>query len=154
MPASEHPTGHDLIAIDTWLPGSMPTSASEAFPRGDEYRTRFWRCRACGAERRGPDEFETVCPGGSTLAVVTDGGSSAEEPERATSAKLTVQFVEFGPGYGVVTPDGTRLIVDIEARSCGCAEHRETSEECEHLARVDQAIRTGELPGPDGRYVA
>lgn len=131
----------------------MPTSASESVPPPDEYGTRFWRCRACGAERNRPDEFETVCPGGSTLAVVTDGGSSVEEPERPTSEKLTVQFVEFGSGYGVLTPDGTRFIVDIEARSCGCDEHRETSEECEHLARVDHAIKTGELPGPDGRFL-
>ena len=132
----------------------MPTSASEALPGQDGYGTRFWRCRACGAERNGPDEFETVCPGGSSLAVVTDGGASVEEPDRAASEKLTVQFVEFGPGYGVVTPDGTRYIVDIEARTCGCDEHAQSDVECEHLHRVDHAIKTGELPGPDGRYVA
>lgn len=153
VPAAEHPTAHSLIGIDVWLPGVPPTDCAIELTDGPSYRSRFWRCRACGEERSRPDDFETVCPGVATPAVVTDGGTSTEETERESTSELAVEFVTFGPGYGVVTPDGTRYIVDVEARTCRCDSQRETGEECVHLKRADHAIRTGELPGPDGRYV-
>lgn len=137
----DHPTGHDLLAID-------PTGRSSE-------RARYWRCRACGEERVRPGDFETVCPGVPSNAVVTDGGHvsdvNATEPNTATG--LSVDFLTFGPGYRVHEPDGDSWVVDIEARSCKCHEHRESGKDCAHLRRADLALEERELPGPDGRYV-
>jgi hypothetical protein len=155
IPAVEHPTGHDLIAVEVWLPGSAPSDYDLDLAIGTEYRTRFWRCRACRAERNQPDEFESVCPGWPVEPILTDGGASAEDSGRESepSSELTAQFLTFGPGYAVETAEGQRYIVDIEDESCSCEASRESSRPCVHLKRVTRAISTGELPGPDGRFV-
>lgn len=86
---------------------------------------------------------------------MTDGGYSVEDARtlRALSADLTVDWVTFGPGYRVEDADGSTYIVNVEAETCRCAAHRETGVYCEHLRRADLAIRTGELPRPDGSFV-
>lgn len=156
IPAAAHPTGHDLIAVSEWPPtAAAPDSDVELTP-GREYRSRYWRCRACGRERNRRAEFDAPCPGHRPPRAVVDGGYSIEDERtrRALSSELTVQFLAFGPGYAVVDADrGERYIVDIRADSCSCGEPDERDPYCEHLRRVDLAVRTGELPGPDGRYV-
>lgn len=153
--AADHESGHDLIAIDAWLPGTRPTAYAVDLTDGPSYCERYWRCRACGAERSRPDDFDAVCSGVRPEPVVTDGGSRSEvgrsDPEPATD--LRVDFLTFGPGYRVHGPNGDTFVVDIEARTCRCSEHREADGDCVHLRRVAEAIREGELPGPDGRYV-
>lgn len=83
------------------------------------------------------------------------GGYSIEDARtrRALLPDLVVSFLTFGPGYVVEHADGTRYVVDIEAETCGCDEHRETGVYCAHLRRADLAIRTGEIPDPDGYYL-
>lgn len=155
IPAAGHPTGHDLLAIDAWLPGTCPTEYVIELTTPPSYRVRYWRCRACGEERTRPDEFESVCPGGLPVAVVTDGGTSYEdepnEPVRSTD--VVVEFVTFGPGYAVDNFDGKGYFVDIVADTCSCDVHRETGIYCEHLRQANQAILTGELPCPDRSFV-
>lgn len=155
VPADDHPTGHDLIAIDTWLPGPQPTDSDLELAAGREHPSRFWRCRACGAERNRPDEFAVPCPGGREPAVALDGGYSIEDERthRALAADVTVEFLTFGPGYRVIEGDGTEYVVDVDAETCRCDDDVGPGNYCEHLRRADIAIRTGELPGPDGRYV-
>lgn len=153
--AADHERGHDLIAIDAWLAGSRPTVAEIELTDGPEYRSRYWRCRACGAERARPDDFEAVCPGGRPAPVATDGGHSIEDPraQRALAADLSVRWVRFGPGYLVEDGDGSTFAVNVETETCRCDDHRETGLYCAHLRRADLAIRSGELPDPDGRFV-
>ncbi len=149
------PNGHDLIAVSEWLPGAEPTDADVELSNGREYRSRYWRCRACGEERNRRDEFETPCAVEGRPAPAFDGGYSIEDDRtrRALSGRLSVRFVRFGPGYAVETLDGERWFVDVEAEVCSCLDRDPDGAYCEHLRRVDLAIRTGELPGPDGRYV-
>lgn len=155
IPAAEHPSGHDLLAVDAWLPGTRPTEYAIEHSVGPTYRARYWRCRACGAERSRPDDFDAVCSGMPSDPVMTDGGSRSDvdrsEPEPATDVR--VDFLTFGPGYRVHAPDGDTYIVDIEARTCRCDDSRETDGDCAHLERADRVIRERALPGPDGRYV-
>jgi hypothetical protein len=153
--AAKHPTGHDLIAVEAWVPGSEPTDYDIDLTDGSEYRTRFWRCRACRAERNRPEEFNTVCPGWPADPILTDGGFSSKESveTREPSNELTVQFLTFGPGYAVQTSKGDRYIVDIEDGSCSCETSPDSGRSCVHLSQVKETIRSGELPGPDGRFV-
>lgn len=155
IPAAEHPTGHDLLAIDAWLPGTRPSEYAIELTTGPTYHARYWRCRACGEERSRPDDFDSVCSGMPPEPVVTDGGSS--DPVRRTrpdpETGLSVDFLTFGPGYRVHGPDGDTTIVDIEARTCRCLDASDVDRACAHLERADEALRTGELPGPDGQYV-
>lgn len=155
IPAADHPTGHDLLAVDAWLPGTRPTEYAIELTSGPTYPARYWRCRACGEERTRPDEFESVCPGGPPVEVTTDGGYPTEDDRSGMdrSPELSVEFVTFGPGYAVDTADGERYFVNVETDTCSCDDHRENGADCVHLRRADLAIRAGELPGPDGRYV-
>lgn len=146
-------TDHDLVAVTTWLPGAEPTPYDIALSAGEGYRTRYWRCRTCGQERSRRREFGTACPAAAGTELAVDGGYAVadERTRRALAEELAVQFLDFGPGYAVLD-DGTRYIVDIEAETCNCGVD-DTTELCAHVRRADLAVRTGELPGPDGRYV-
>lgn len=53
--------GHELLAIDEWLPGKAPTPYDIDLTDGYEYRTRYWGCRNCGQERNQRSEFDSRC---------------------------------------------------------------------------------------------
>lgn len=154
IPAADHESGHDLIAVDAWLAGFPPRDAEIELTTGPAYRSRFWRCRACCAEHAHPDEFDMACPGVRPGSVTADGGYSIDDPEtgRALSSELSVKWVRFGPDY-LVEDGGSTYTVNVEAETCRCVESREKGVYCEHLRRADLAVRTGELPDPDGRFV-
>lgn len=118
-------------------------------------QSRSWRCRACGQERDHRSAFDKPCPGERPPLSTMTGGYSIDDDcsRRALSEQLTVRFVTFGSGYAVDTEGGERYIVDVEALACSCQADGVRGVYCEHLRRVDLAIRMGELPGPDGRYV-
>lgn len=147
------PNGHDRVAVEAWRPGAEPTDSELERSAGAGHRSRYWRCTACGEERQHRDEFTASCPAEATAAVAVDGGYRVDDrrTRRALAAELTVRFLAFGPHYAV-EGDGTRHVVDLDAETCSCGADA-AEDPCEHVRRADLAVRTGELPGPDGRYV-
>lgn len=150
VPSGER--NHQLAAVDAWLPGAEPTDYDIALSADNEHRTRYWRCTACGQERDRRDAFTARCQAAGTTEVAVDGGYAVddERTRRAMAADLTVRFLAFGSHYAV-EDDGTRYVVDVDAETCSC-DADPGNAPCLHLRRADLAIRTGELPGPDGRY--
>ncbi|MFB6362086.1 MAG: hypothetical protein ABEH59_12300 [Halobacteriales archaeon] len=146
-------SGHELVAIDAWLPPGTDPFDDETEPSPtDGQGSRVWRCTACGQERRRRDRFTEFCLSEPLPESVIDGGYSIddERTKRALAPELTVQFLAFGSHYAV-EERGTRYIVDIDGGACTC-DADDVDGPCVHLRRVDLAIRTGALPGPDGRY--
>ena len=77
--------GHELVAIDEWLPGAEPTPYELNLTDGYEYRTRYWRCRKCGQERNHRDEFTDPWDNPQPSTVLeTDGYSIDPCTERKT----------------------------------------------------------------------
>ncbi len=81
--------GHELVAIDEWLPGKAPSPYDIDLTDSDEYRTRYWRCRKCGHERNHRDEFTTLCEEPQSQALL-ESGVFCETPEGRRSPR--VQF--------------------------------------------------------------
>jgi len=93
--------GHELVAIDEWLPGAEPTPYELNLTEGYEYRTRYWRCRKCGQERNHRDEFTTSCDNPQPPNALEAGGYSIDDPRtrRALNEKIDVRFATLGPLY-------------------------------------------------------
>ncbi|WP_226483184.1 SWIM zinc finger family protein [Natrinema amylolyticum] len=148
--------GHELIAIDEWLPGREPTPYEIDLIDGYEYRTRYWRCRNCGQERNRRDEFRNQCETPVPSTPLEDGGYSVDDPRtrRALSEGMDVRFATLGARYEVVSVSGNTYEVDIEGETCTCPdfEYRQPDDGCKHLRRVDLEIRTGLVPAPDGTF--
>jgi|AntRauMinimDraft_3_1070383.scaffolds.fasta_scaffold00275_23 hypothetical protein len=148
--------GHELVAIDEWLPGAEPTPYELNLTDGYEYRTRYWRCRKCGQERNHRDEFTVPCNNPQPATALEAGGYSIDGPRtrRALNEKLDVRFATVGPLYEVRSESGNTYDVDIEATTCTCPdfEQRQPDDGCKHLRRVDLEIRTGLVPAPDGTF--
>ncbi|ELY77135.1 hypothetical protein C486_16830 [Natrinema gari JCM 14663] len=72
--------GHELVAIDEWLPGTEPTPYELNLTDSYEYRTRYWRCRKCGQERNHRDEFTTSCDNPKPATALEAGDYSIDEP--------------------------------------------------------------------------
>ncbi|RKD87647.1 hypothetical protein ATJ93_4543 [Halopiger aswanensis] len=72
--------GHELVAIDEWLPGKAPSPYDIDLTDSYEYRTRYWRCRKCGHERNHRDEFTTHCEEPQPATPLEAGGYSIDEP--------------------------------------------------------------------------
>ncbi|ELY49673.1 hypothetical protein [Natronorubrum bangense] len=151
-----HLNGHELIAIDEWLPGTEPSPYEIDLTEGYEYRTRYWRCRKCGQERNRREEFINPCTDTQPPTALEAGGYSVDEPRtrRALSEDMDVRFASVGPTYEVVSGSGNTYMVDVEAETCTCpdCEQRQPSGGCKHLRRVDLEIRTGITPAPDGTF--
>ncbi len=83
--------GHELIAIDEWLPGREPTPYEIDLTDGYEYRTRYWRCRNCGQERNRRNEFRDQCETPALSTPLEEGGYSIDDPRtrRALSETWT-----------------------------------------------------------------
>ncbi|GAB3038807.1 hypothetical protein GCM10025298_30200 [Natronobiforma cellulositropha] len=149
--------GHDLVAIDEWIPGTEPTPYDIDLTEGYEYRTRYWRCRNCAQERNRRDEFTGSCDNPQPPTALEAGGYSIGEPRtrRALTEDLDVRFSEPGPIYGVRSRSGNTYTVDVEAVTCTCPdfEQRQPAGGCKHVRRVDLEIRTGLVPAPDGTFV-
>ena len=148
--------GHEVVAIDEWLPGAEPTPYELNLTDGYEYRTRYWRCRKCGQERNHRDEFSTPCDNPQPPTALEAGGYSIDDPRtrRALNEKLDVRFATVGPLYEVESESGATYDVDIESATCTCPdfEQRQPDNGCKHLRRVDLEIRTGLVPAPDGTF--
>ncbi len=149
--------GHDLVAIDEWLPGSEPTPYEIDLTDGAEYRTRYWRCRNCGQERNHRNEFTTPCKHPRPPTTLEAGGYSIDDSRtrRALSEEMDVRFIEPGPVYDVLSESGATYLVDVEEETCTCPdfENRQPDGGCKHLRRVDLEIRTGLVPAPDGTFL-
>lgn len=91
--------GHELVAIDEWLPGKAPIPYEIDLTDSYEYRTRYWRCENCGQERNQRDEFTTTCQEPQSPTLLEAGGYSIDEPRirRALTEEIDVQFVQLGP---------------------------------------------------------
>lgn len=148
--------GHELVAVDEWLPGAEPTPYEIDLTDGYEYRTRYWHCRNCGQERNRRREFSDPCEAPDPPTPLEAGDYSIDEPRtrRALSGDMDVRFVSVGSTYEVVSESGNTYTVDIEAETCTCpdCEQRQPAGGCEHLRRVDLEIRTGIIPTPDGTF--
>jgi len=107
--------GHELVAIDEWLPGAEPTPYELNLTDGYEYRTRYWRCRKCGQERNHRDEFTVPCNNPQPATALEAGGYSIDGPRtrRALNEKLDVRFATVGPLYEVRSESGNTYDVDI-----------------------------------------
>ncbi|WP_137290856.1 hypothetical protein [Natronorubrum halophilum] len=142
--------GHELVAIDEWLPGTEPTPYEIDLTNGYEYRTRYWRCRNWGQERNRRDEFLDHCETPDPPVPLEAGGYSIDEPRtrRALSEEMDVRFASVGSTYEVVSESGNTYEVDIEAETCTCPdwEQCQPTGGCKHLRRVDLEIRTGITP--------
>lgn len=149
--------GHELIAIDEWLPGREPTPYDLNLTDGYEYRTRYWRCRNCGQERNHRDEFRNQCetPAPPTPLEAERYSIDDARTRRALSEEMNVRFTTAGPIYEVDSESGNTYELDIEAEACNCPdfEQRQPESGCKHLRRVDLEIRTGLVPAPDGTFV-
>ncbi len=152
-----HLNGHELIAIDEWLPGRAPTLYDIDLTGGYRYQTRYWRCRNCGQERNRHDEFNTRCDEPQPPTALEAGDYSIDEPRtrRALTEEIDVQFGRQGPVYDVHSESGRTYVVDVEEETCTCPdfERRQADGGCKHLRRVDLEIRTGLVPAPDGIFV-
>ncbi|QCS44992.1 SWIM zinc finger family protein [Natrinema versiforme] len=149
--------GHELIAIDEWLPGREPTQYDHDLTDSSEYRTRYWCCRNCGQERNRRDEFRGQCETPAPPTPLEEGGYSINDPRtrRALSEDMDVHFATAGALYEIVSESGHTYEVDIEKETCSCPdfEQRQLESGCKHLRRVDLEIRTGLVPAPDGTFV-
>jgi hypothetical protein len=149
--------GHELVAIDEWLPGKAPTPYDIDLTDGYEYRTRYWRCKKCGQERNRRNEFSTPCEEPQPPTALEAGGYSIDEPRtrRALTEDMEVQFVQRGPAYDVLSESGSTYVVNVEKKTCTCPdfERRQPDGGCKHLRRVDLEIRTGLIPTPDGTFL-
>ncbi|AGB31724.1 hypothetical protein C488_14702 [Natrinema pellirubrum DSM 15624] len=149
--------GHELIAIDEWLPGREPTPYGLDLTDGYEYRTRYWRCRNCGQERNRRDEFRNQCEAPAPPTPLEAEGYSINDARtcRALSEEMDVRFTAAGPIYEVDSESGNTYEIDIETETCNCPdfEQRQPKSGCKHLRRVDLEIRTGLVPAPDGTFV-
>ena len=149
--------GHELVAIDEWLPGTKPSPYEIDLTEGYEYRTRYWRCRKCGQERNDRAEFATLCRNPQPPTALEAGGYSIDDPRtrRALTEEMEVTFVERGPVYDVLSQSGATYLVDVEKETCTCPdfEKRQPDGGCKHLRRTDLEIRTGLVPAPDGTFV-
>lgn len=143
------------MAISQWLPGKEPTDYGVELTDGNEYETRFWRCRKCGQERNRREEFVEACSVDRLSSPLFEGGYSIDEPRtrRALSEDMTVRFLERGPRYAVESESGRTYEVDVEAETCSCPDYATREVFCKHLRRVDLEIRAGVTPGPDGTFV-
>ena len=152
-----HLNGHELVAIDEWVPGKAPTVYDIDLTDGYEYRTRYWRCRNCSQERNRRDEFTDPCDDPQPSTALEAGGYSIDDPRtrRALTEEMEVAFVEVGPIYDVHSQSGATYLVDIEEKTCSCPdfEQRQPDGGCKHLRRTDLEIRTGLVPAPDGTFV-
>ncbi|WP_222914263.1 hypothetical protein [Natrinema sp. SYSU A 869] len=148
--------GHELIAIDEWLPGREPTPYDLDLTDGYEYCTRYWRCRNCGQERNRRDEFRDPCETPVPSTPLEASGYAIDDPRtrRALSEDMDVRFATAGALYEVVSESGNTYEVDIEKETCSCPdfEQRQPDDGCKHLRRVDLEIRTGLVPAPDGTF--
>lgn len=155
VPPTAHPNDHDLIAISQWLPGKAPTDYGVELTDGNEYETRFWRCRKCGQERNRREEFTEPCAVERLPNPVMEGGYSIDDPRtrRALSEDMTVHFGNRGPTYEVDSESGARYRVDVDAETCTCPDYEKREVFCKHQRRVDLEIRAGVIPGPDGTFV-
>jgi hypothetical protein len=79
---------------------------------------------------------------------------SASDPRavRAWTEPMTVHPLRDGR-YVVETAGGT-YVVDLEARSCDCPDHRIRNRRCKHIRRVAIEVTEGETPAPDQRVGA
>ncbi len=152
-----HLNGHELVAIDEWLPGKAPTVYDIDLMDGYEHRTRYWRCRNCSQERNRRDEFTCPCNEPQPPTALEAGGYSIDDSRtrRALTEDMEVTFVEVGPIYDVLTHSGATYLVDVEAETCTCPdfEKRQPDGGCKHLRRTDLEIRTGLVPAQDGTFV-
>ena len=148
--------GHELVAIDEWLPGTEPTPYEIDLTDGCEYRTRYWRCRNCGQERNRRSQFTAHCEAPNPPTPLEAGGYSIEDPRtrRALSEEMDVRFARVGSTYEVVSENRNTYTVDIEEETCTCPdyEQRQPTDGCKHPRRVDLEIRTGITPAPDGTF--
>jgi len=149
--------GHELIAIDEYLPGKEPTPYDIDLTDGYEYRTRYWRCRKCGQERNRRNEFSTPCDDPQPPTALEAGGYSIDEPRtrRALTEDMDVRFGQQGSVYDVFSESGSTYVVDVETETCTCPdfERREPDGGCKHIRRIDLEIRTGLVPAPDGTFL-
>lgn len=150
---------HVLVTVTESVPGDEPTDYDiDLSGVGGQYRTRYWRCEACGQERNRPGQFQSTCPAESQ-PILADCGYSVEDPRtrRALTENMGVEFVGPGSTYEVRGESGREYIVDVEAGECTCPDYQKRGEEleqgCKHVRRVDIEIQSGEIPGPDGRFV-
>jgi hypothetical protein len=152
-----HLHGHELVAIDEYLPGKEPTPYDIDLTDGYEYSTRYWRCRKCGQERNCRNEFSTPCEEPQPPTALEAGGYSIDEPRtrRALTEDIDVRFGRQGSTYEVFSQSGSTYLVDVEEEMCTCPDYekRQPTGGCKHLRRVDLEIRTGLVPAPDGTFV-
>lgn len=148
--------GHELVAIDEWLPGKAPSPYDIDLTDSYEYRTRYWRCRKCGHERNHRDEFTTPCEEPQPQTPLEAGGYSIDEPRtrRALTEAIDVDFAQLGPIYEVVSESESTYKVDVDEETCTCPDFEQCQPDsgCKHLRRVDLEIRTGLVPSPDGAF--
>ncbi len=112
--------GHELVAIDEWLPGKAPSPYHIDLTDSYEYRTRYWRCKNCGHERNRRDEFTTPCEEPQPATPLEAGGYSIDEPRtrRALTEGIDVHFVKRGPVYEVVSESESTYEVDVDKQTC------------------------------------
>lgn len=72
---------------------------------------------------------------------------------RAIQEEMDVSLLEKGGCYEVHSSSGNVYEVDVIAKTCTCLDwqRREPEGGCKHLRRVDQEIKDGCVPRPDGR---
>ncbi|MWV38869.1 hypothetical protein [Natrialba sp. INN-245] len=149
--------GHELVAIDEWLPGTESSPYDIDLTEGYEYRTRYWRCKKCGQERNRRDEFTNPCEEPQPPSALEAGEYSIDESRtrRALTEDMDVRFGQNGPTYEVFSESGSTYVVDIEKETCTCPdfERRQPDGGCKHLRRVDLEIRTGLVPAPAGTFI-
>ena len=110
---------------------------------------------------RGPTA--TVAPDGGRTSdirdrmVVADHSTPKDNLEprtrRAVDESMAVSLLEKGGRYEVRSASGNWYEVDVISESCTCPDWRKRTPEggCKHLRRVDQEIKQGRIPRPDGR---
>ncbi len=129
--------GHELVAIDEWLPGIEPSPYEVNLIDSYEHRTRYWRCRNCVQERNRRDDFVKPCEDSQLSTPLETGGYSIDEPRTrlALTEKINVQFVQPGPIYEVDSENRNKYVVDIEDKTYTCPdfEQRRPDGGCKHL---------------------
>ena len=90
--------------------------------------------------------------------VVTEHSTQHDDLEprtsRAVDESMAVSLFEKGGRYEVRSASENWYEVDVISESCTCPDWQKRTPEggCKHLRRVDQEIKQGRVPRPDGRF--
>jgi hypothetical protein len=108
------------------------------------------------------DEPGVVAPDGGQTGDVRDRMIASEDDSRsdleprtrrAINEEMKVSLLAKGGRYEVESASGSHYSVDVVGNSCTCPDwqQRTPAGGCKHLRRVDQEIKEGQVPRPDGR---